>query len=76
MPAQSTPWLSSGSSVWHAPGAENMNNDRYQTPLTSTYQITATGWHSIPITSLEQLQLLFDGLKTLLLREEDSIPPQ
>jgi len=51
-----------------------MNNDRYQIPLTSTYQITTTGWHSIPITSLEQLQLLFDGLKTLLLREEDSRP--
>jgi len=67
-------WLSSGSSVWHEAGAENMNNDRYQTPLTSTYQIMTTGWHSIPITSLEQLQLLFDGLKTLLLREEDSRP--
>jgi hypothetical protein len=54
-----------------------MNNDRYQTPLTSTYQITATGWHSIPITSLEQLQLLFDGLKTLLLgKETQDQPPQ
>lgn len=67
-------WLTSPNTAWHAPGAENMNNDRYQTPLTATYQITATGWHSIPITSLEQLQLLFDGLKTLLLREEDSRP--
>ena len=67
-------WLLSPQTAWHAPGAENMNNDRYQTPLTSGYQITATGWHSIPITSLEQLQLLFDGLKTLLLREGDSRP--
>ena len=34
-----------------------MNNDRYQTPLTAQYQITTTGWHSIPITSLDQLHL-------------------
>jgi hypothetical protein len=64
-------WLLSPQTAWHAPGAENMNNDRYQTPLTSTYRITATGWHSVSITSLAQLQLLFDGLKTLLLREDD-----
>lgn len=67
-------WLVSPQTAWHSPGAENQNNDHYQHPLTSTYQIKATGWHSIPITNLEQLQLLFDGLKTLLLREDDSRP--
>ena len=67
-------WLVSPQTAWHEAGAENMNNDRNQNPLTSTYQIKATGWHSIPITSLTQLQLLFDGLKTLLLREENSRP--
>ena len=68
-------WSDSGISTWHAPGAENMNNDRYQTPLTSTYGITTTGWQSIPITSLEQLVLMLDGLKILLLRNSDTRNP-
>lgn len=67
-------WLTSPITAWHAPGAENMNNDRYQTPLTAQYQITATGWHSLPITDLEQLAIMLGGLKTLLIREEDSRP--
>lgn len=67
-------WLTSPITAWHAAGAENMNNDRYQTPLTATYQITATGWHSLPITDLEQLAIMLGGLKTLLIRNEDSRP--
>lgn len=68
-------WQVSPITAWHAPGAENMNNDRYQIPLTAQYQITTTGWHSIPITSLEQLQLFLDGLKILLLRNDDTREP-
>ena len=67
-------WLTSPITAWHAAGAENMNNDRYQTPLTAQYQITTTGWHSVPITDLEQLAIMLGGLKTLLIREEDSRP--
>lgn len=67
-------WLTSPITAWHEAGAENMNNDRYQTPLTAQYQITTTGWHSIPITSLDQLILMLEGLKILLIRNEDTRP--
>ena len=65
-------WLVSPQTAWHAPGAENMNNDRYQTPLTGGLKISATGWNSMPITNLEQLQLFLDGLKILLLRNDNT----
>lgn len=68
-------WIDSAITSWHTPGAENMNNDRYQHPLTAQYKITATGWNSIPITNLEQLQLFLDGLKILLLRNDDVSAP-
>jgi len=69
-------WLYSPNTAWYEAGCENMNNDRYQTPLTGAYRINSTGWWSFPITNLTQLQLLFDGLQTLLLREDSTyVPP-
>lgn len=65
-------WLVSPITAWHEAGAENRNNDRNQNPLTAQYRITTTGWHSVPITDLEQLAIMLGGLKTLLIREEDS----
>lgn len=67
-------WGSSGLTAWHTPGAENMNNDRYQVPLTDSYLITGPGWHTIPITSLDQLSETLDGLKLILLRPTSGRP--
>lgn len=65
-------WLGSGKTAWHTAGAENQNNDHYQHPLTDTYRIMSTGWHTIAITNLEQMQIMLDGLKTILLRNTDT----
>lgn len=68
-------WQSSGITAWATAGAENMNNDRYQIALTGEFRINATGWISIPITNLTQLQTMLEGTKTLIIRPVDIRTP-
>lgn len=61
-------WQSSGLSDWQYDGCDNPNTDRSYTALFSAwYLMNTTGWHSIPIAEMTELNSIISGLYTLIL---------
>ena len=61
-------WQNSGLSDWTYDGCNAPNTDRSYTALFSAwYGMNTTGWHSIPIVAMAELESIISGIYTLIL---------